>query len=140
MAAKKYHPSNKEELEELVINPEICLGDIDTSLITDMSGLFEDCGREDFSGIELWNTSQVTNMSSMFFGAEFFNAPIGCWDVSGVKNMDAMFAEAPAFNQPLNMWNTSRVTSMRCMFNLAENFNQPLDNWNTAQVTDMSPV
>ena len=38
VVAKKYLPSGKEELKELVTNPEICLGDIDTSLITDMIG------------------------------------------------------------------------------------------------------
>ena len=74
----KYTPKTKEELRELISNLDINLGDIDTSLITDMSGLFAvkykffaDDGasdseprviRTDFSGIENWDTSYVENM------------------------------------------------------------------------------
>ncbi|WP_274967979.1 BspA family leucine-rich repeat surface protein [Succinimonas amylolytica] len=68
-----YKPANKDELHELVANPEICLGDIDTSLITDMSELFEGgYNREDFSGIENWDTSRVTDMSKMFYRGKNF--------------------------------------------------------------------
>ncbi len=68
-----YKPANKDELQELVNNLEICLGDIDTSLITDMSWLFEESEREDFSGIENWDTSHVTDMSYMFANMRNFN-------------------------------------------------------------------
>lgn len=37
---KPYSPKTKTELIAFVDNPNICLGDIDTSLITDMSRLF----------------------------------------------------------------------------------------------------
>ena len=37
---KKYKPCSSKELRELVKDDSICLGDIDTSLITDMSWLF----------------------------------------------------------------------------------------------------
>ena len=36
----KYQPKTKEELQELIENESIYLGDIDTSAITDMSYLF----------------------------------------------------------------------------------------------------
>ena len=36
----KYKPKDKEELKKLVEDNNIYLGDIDTSLITDMSHLF----------------------------------------------------------------------------------------------------
>ena len=36
----KYKPQTKEELKKLVEDESIYLGDIDTSLITDMSNLF----------------------------------------------------------------------------------------------------
>ena len=53
----KYQPKNTIELEVLLSDESIYLGDIDTSLITDMSCLFaNDIGakchnRKDFSGI-----------------------------------------------------------------------------------------
>ena len=64
----KYKPSTKTELQELVKDESVYLGDIDTSLITDMSNLFDRSNvyRRDFSGIESWDVSNVTDMSYMF--------------------------------------------------------------------------
>ncbi|TEY00734.1 BspA family leucine-rich repeat surface protein [Campylobacter sp. US33a] len=159
---KKYIPEDKEELLALITNEDINLKDIDTSLITDMSGLFLDSTRKDFSGIESWNTSNVKNMCEMFSGAINFNQDIGSWDTSRVKDMSAMFRGAESFNQPLNKWDTSNVKdmsemfkgciefnqslndfkvdnveNMRSMFENAINFNQPLNKWNTSNVKDM---
>lgn len=46
-----------------LIEKDVPLGRIDTSLITDISNLFEFSKRKDFSGIEEWDTSHVTNMA-----------------------------------------------------------------------------
>lgn len=62
----KYSPKSCDELKELVDDESVNLGDIDTSAITDMSGIFCDCEREDFSGIEKWDTSKVKNIGSVF--------------------------------------------------------------------------
>ena len=83
----KYSPKSCDELKELVDDESVNLGDIDTSAITDMSGLFCDCEREDFSGIEKWDTSNVTSMRDMFNCAEHFNHNINDWDVSNVADM-----------------------------------------------------
>ncbi len=64
--SKLYKPGSLKELRELVNNETVCLGDIDTSLITDMSWLFCDSKRTDFDGLETWNTSHVTTMERMF--------------------------------------------------------------------------
>ncbi|TEY03879.1 BspA family leucine-rich repeat surface protein, partial [Campylobacter sp. US12a] len=48
----KYFPETKEELKTLIKDESIYLGDIDTSNITDMSYLFANSDRTDFSGIE----------------------------------------------------------------------------------------
>ena len=96
---KTYTPKTKAELQELVGNEAVHLGDIDTSLITDMSELFKDSKREDFSGIETWDVSQVTNMSKIFWGTKSFNQPLDSWDVRKVENMEKMFAGAESFKQ-----------------------------------------
>ena len=99
----------------------------DTSNITDMSGMF--AGAESFNQpIGEWDTSKVTDMSGMFAGAESFNQPIGKWDTSKVTNMMIMFAKAKSFNQPIGDWNTSHVTNMHGMFWEATSFNQPIAN------------
>jgi surface protein len=87
-----------------------------------------------------WDTSEVTSMSWMFFGASAFNQPIGNWDTSEVTDMSWMFAFAPAFNQPIGNWNIGKVTSMSSKFFGASAFNQPLGNWDTSEVTDMSSM
>ena len=72
----KYKPQTREELQKLVQDENIYLGDIDTSLITDMSNLFYESSRKDFEGIECWDVSNVENMSYMFWECVNFNQPI----------------------------------------------------------------
>ena len=136
----KYQPKTKAELKQLCKDESIYLGDIDTSLITDMACLFLDAKRKDFSGIELWNTSNVTTMAWMFEDAASFNQPIGIWDTSNVRDMRGMFTGATNFNQDISNWNTSNVTTMREMFLLAEAFNQDISKWDTSNVTDMATM
>lgn len=138
MAKYKYTPKTKEELKALVNNLDIYLGDIDTQYITDMSDLFFSSKRENFSGIEFWNTSNVANMDGMFAYTNNFNQPIGGWNVSRVKNMAGMFWGAINFNQPLDMWDVSNVTDMSWMFCHAVKFNQSLGLWDTSNVKNMS--
>ena len=130
----KYTPKTRLELEKLVKDESIALGDIDTSAITDMSCLFMDSTRRDFSGIESWDTSSVTDMVVMFSGAKYFNHNINSWDTSSVVDMSRMFWGAESFNQPLDKWDTSNVVNMLLMFADATNFNQPLDSWDTSSV------
>ena len=87
----KYKPTTKQELKVLVNDLSIDLGDIDTSLITDMSYLFNSTDRKDFSGIEAWDVSNVTHMSGMFFKAKKFNQPLDKWDLSKVLEKRQMF-------------------------------------------------
>ena len=72
----KYSPKTNEELRELVSDESVNLGDIDTSAITDMSWIFCDYEREDFSGIEKWDTSKVKNISTVFVGVYIYYVDI----------------------------------------------------------------
>ena len=65
MEKEMLRPGDKDELIQFIEDPEVALGDIDTSLITDMSGVFSAAERTDFSGIGSWNTSAVTNMTAV---------------------------------------------------------------------------
>lgn len=96
----KYQPKNTLELEVLLSDESIYLGDIDTSLITDMSDLFAWTWRKDFSRISNWNVSKIKDMSSMFCLCTDFNEPIGCWDVRKVENMDRMLEYCRSFKTP----------------------------------------
>ena len=117
------HPTTKEELaEEISIRldrGQTNLNDIDTSKITDMSSLFYHVFQrravKDID-VSLWNTSNVTSMSYMFFGCSIFNCDISNWDVSKVNNMTCMFYGCYLFNQNLDKWNVGKRVNVREMF------------------------
>ena len=132
-----YQPQTKDELQNLVDDENVYLGDIDTSAITDMGGLFENSRRKDFSGIECWDVSNVENMYAMFYEATNFNSNISSWDVSKVKDMSEMFWGATNFNGNISNWDVSNVEDMRWMFNGAEKFNRKISSWDVSNVENM---
>ena len=114
----KYHPKDRDELMALVERlleergEEADLNDIDTSEITNMSGLFL---YEVFTGdISKWDVSNVQDMSNMF-ESSIFNGDISNWDVSNVTNMKGMFLESQ-FNGDISKWDVSNVKDMSGMF------------------------
>ncbi len=111
----------------------------DTSNITDMYSMFS--GASNFNqDIGNWNTSNVTDFSWMFYRATNFNQNIGSWDTSNAKSMQSMFWEATNFNQNIGNWNTSNVITMASMFQNATNFNQNIGQWNMSNVKDISQM
>ena len=134
----KYTPFTFIELNKLVNNESIYLGDIDTTYIKDMDSLFKDSNRKDFSGIEKWNVSNVFYMSAMFQNAKYFNEDISSWDTSNVRTMWSMFKGAESFNQDISSWNVSNVENMEYMFSGAASFTQDLSSWNTSNVEEMT--
>ena len=107
----------------------------DTSNITNMSNLFRETSfNKDISG---WNTLSVTNMASMFYDSPF-NQNIGGWNVSSVTNMAGMFRNNNSFNQNIGGWNVSSVTNMSLLFRGASAFNQDLNSWTTTSLTNTS--
>ncbi len=138
----KHCPRSKQELRNLILDKSVNLGEIDTSLINDMSHLFEptmegEQVREDFSGVGDWDTSNVVDMSYMFCYTTGFNEDIQGWNVKRVTNMRGMFQFATRFNKPLGEWDVSSVQNMGSMFYDAESFNQDLSEWDISKVKNM---
>ena len=82
-----------------------------------------------YNDINNWNTSEVTNMDSLFDGKTSFNSNISNWNTSKVTSMYQMFKLANAFNQNIGNWNTSKVTTMERMFWYAYAFQQNISGW-----------
>jgi surface protein len=114
---------------------------LDLTGTLDMSFCFADCtSLTTVNNMDLWDTSSITNMATMFSNTLLFNQPIGSWDTSSVTNMTAMFIGASSFNQPIGSWDVSSVTSMTSMFDNATSFNQNISSWNVSNVTGMSDM
>ena len=121
------------------INIEHTYGPIqrwNTSEVTNMQSMFSNATSFN-QDIGDWDTSGVTTMMNMFYNATSFNKDIGGWDTSGVTTMMNMFFNATSFNQDIGRWDTSGVTNMKSMFSNARNFNQDIGDWDTSKVTDM---
>ena len=117
-----------------------------TSNLTDMSYMFQHSPNttppkynDTFNeNISHWDTSNVTNMRSMFEGAMNFNSDISHWDTSKVTSMHRMFKNAVNFNRDIGNWDVSKVNSMYEMLRNTKEFNQDLSDWDTANVTNMT--
>lgn len=114
----------------LVITAEDILN---TSEMTDFSQFFLSCtSLIKVPNIGRWITSNITDMSSMFYNATYFNDSIGNWDTRSLTTAKDMFHASITFNQPIGNWNMSNVTTMENMFMGAEDFNQDISNWDVS--------
>ena len=102
-----------------------------------MEGAFNGAINLTVPAVDAPNLTSVTDMLSMFKGANIFNQAINHWDTSSIQDMTFMFQNATTFNQNIGDWNTGMVTSMSTMFSGASAFNQDIGAWNTSKVTDM---
>jgi len=124
-------------------NPYGAMGDWVTSKVTGMSYVFDNYNNQlGAFNVEIskWDTSKVTTMSNMFFGATVFNSDISKWDTSKVTDMSSLLYEAESFNGDISKWDTSQVTDMSTMFTSTKVFNRDISKWDTSQVTDMSSL
>ena len=93
-----------------------------TSDLTSMRGTFFDRGSfitEKMTEIDMsiFDTSRVTDMSSMFFGSKFTQINLDGVDTSNVTNMSFMFAECSELTSlDVSGFDTSKVTNMDNMF------------------------
>ena len=89
------------------------------------------------NGCENLNTSNVTDMNNMFYGAKKANPNTSNWDTSKVSNMKALFQFTDKANPNVTSWDTSKVTNARDMFRYATAAMPAVSNWDTSEVTDM---
>ena len=113
-----------------------------TTLVTNMGGYMSSDSHVNkrfsqngiFNGdISRWDTSHVTDMSTMFGNCTAFNQNISGWDVSLVTDLSSMFSGADSFNQDIGNWITSQVTELSFMFHSAKSFDQTMSAFDTSR-------
>jgi surface protein len=112
----------------------------DTSEVTNMESLFDDDYYDSTNfneDLTYWDTSKVTTMRFMFYSCDVFNGDVSKWNVASVTDMQQMFAEASSFNADVSSWNVGSVTIMTSMFSYAYAFNGNVSLWDVASVTNM---
>ena len=87
---------------------------LDTKNVTNMRQMFGKV--KEIKGYEKWNTSNVEDMSYLFYCTEMKEFNLSKWDVSKVKNMENMFQSCEHVKSiNLKGWDTSNVTDMEYM-------------------------
>jgi len=119
------------------------LDNLDTSQVTNMSYMFY--GVSNLSSLDLsgFNTSQVTNMEFMFYGVSNLSSlDLSGFNTSQVTNMANMFYGASNLSSlDLSGFNTSQVTNMRAMFYGTSGLSSlDLSGFDTSNVTLMKAM
>lgn len=90
-----------------------------TSNLTSMTSMFNDCNSLKSLDLSGWNTSNVTRMSNMFSNCRSLTSlDLSSFDTSNVTSMDSMFYGCIGLaSLDLSGWDTSNILNMDGMFN-----------------------
>ena len=116
---------------------------LDTSNVTNMNWMFDDCRSLTNLDVSKFDTSQVKNMSGMFFDCKSLtNLDVSNFDTSNVTDMRQMFSGCSSLiSLDVSKFDTSKLTNMSSMFSFCSNLtNLNLSSFNTSQVTTMSSM
>ena len=114
-------------------------------LNADSSEMFKGCSKLSSIDVSAFDTSNVTNMASMFYGCTYLETlTLGeNFTTGNVTDMSSMFYNCSALTLlDLSTFNTSRVRSMASMFEACKELRTLTlgDNFTTANVTNMSSM
>ena len=123
------------------------LYDINTSLIRDMSELFQSILEYNIKPIKLdlssWNVSNVIDMSYMFgYCTKLIELNLSGWNSFNVKDMFGMFCGCTSLTKlDLSGFDTSNVTYMDSMFFRCESLKDiDLSGFDTSNATSMNSM
>ena len=117
------------------------ISNFDTSRIESMGGMFRGCESITTLNLSKFNTSRVKSMSYMFAHCKSLKSiNLNSFDTSNAENMIDMFRECESIiSLDLSNFNTSNVTNMEFMFGGCKSLKSlNISNFNTSKVTKMS--
>ena len=133
----------REMFEECLDLTNLDVSHFNTSQVTNMAMMFEDCDILTSLDLSQFDTSQVTDMSGMFaFCISLTSLDVSHFDTSQVTSMRKMFDDCCNLTSlDVSHFDTSKVTDMYEMFIVCGHLtNLDLSNWDTSQVTEMSEM
>ena len=120
----KFH--SKEELQKYLRSEikkqgkNVVIQNLDVSLIEDLRCLFSNDIADRVKTLDMsgWKTSNVKNMSSMFYDCSCLKSlDLSDWDISNVEDMREIFTYCENLESlDLSGWDTSNVKDMSDMF------------------------
>ncbi len=120
------------------------LSGFDTSLVTDMGGMFSDCSSlTSLTFGEGFDTSSVTDMNGMFSGCSSLTSlDLSGFDTSSVTDMNGMFSGCSSLTSlDVNGFDTSSVTDMSYMFSGCSSLTSlDVSGFDTSSVTYMNHI
>ena len=116
---------------------------LNTSEVTNMASMFWECGALPAVDVSGFDTRKVTDMSAMFAECyELTALDVTGWNTSHVTDMSWMFSNCSELTSlDVSHFNTSNVTNMRQLFDGCSGLTSlDLSSFNTAKVTDMNSM
>ena len=113
---------------------------ISNNIISNISGLFNDCPSLKELNLSSFNTDHVTNMSNLFSNCTSLKElNLSSFNTNQVTNMSWMFSNCTSLKKlNLSSFNTSKVTDMSWMFDNCSSLKElNLSSFNTTQVINM---
>ena len=117
------------------------LENLDTSNVTNMSSMFLYCGKLTSIDVSKFDTSNVTDMSYMFYYcSKLTSIDVSRFNTSNVINMSRMFDDCSKLTSlDVSNFDTSNVTNMSSMFSYCNKLaNLNISKFDTSNVTSMS--
>ena len=120
---------------------DIDVSNFNTSNVTNMYSMFSGMSKITSLDVSNFDTSKVTDMSNMFSGmSKITSLDVSNFDTSKVTDMSNMFSGMRSLTHlDVSNFDTSKVTDMSNMFSGMHNLTSlNLSNFDTSKVTDMS--
>lgn len=116
---------------------------IDTSDMTSLDSMFENCRLLENVDVSEWNTSNVTSIARTFvFCTSLKELDVSKWDTSNVTSLRFTFYNCTSLTKPLDVskWNTSKVTDLYNTFASQSGDTLDVSKWDVSNVTNMQSV
>ena len=109
-----------------------------TSKVTSMEIMFNNCYLEEIIGIEDWDVSNVTSFYDMFSDCPYLKLDLKDWDVCSGIIFDSMFLDSPNINFDVSDWNMYNAVNISLMFSNCKSFEgKGLEEWRTPKLVNM---